>query len=358
MAAEWVIERTEHPRLPFRIRIIQGGRTLLAVRAAAPWPGPGQNIFCLPEHLPSEEAPFEAIERVPVLHLARVGRKLTVALDRGTRKRCEFLSVERPGHDGQVRRQLFFRTESAIRAHRSRTRAELVGDGPGLTVVVDSAERYPWRFPGAQVRRRRLMAGDYALLQGERVTATVERKSLDNLLGDIGSLQTLHQHLALLAAQPSPALVIEAQYADFLDDHHVGGRWPVAYLARVLAELAALHPTLPIVYAGNRKLANLWCQRFFTACALRDTAPQLELVREAVVGYHAEPVAGMDAQVRQAIHTLERDFSVTELRQQFPDVPAPRIARILQRLRAEGRLVAVGRGRGTRWRRPEGDSTG
>lgn len=353
MAAEWVVERTAHPRLPFRIRIIQGDRTLLSVQAAAPWPGPGQNIFCLPDRLPVESASSEVIERAAVLHLARVGRKLTVALDRGSRKRCEFLSVERPGRDGQVRRQLFFRTESAIRAHRSRTRAELVGDGPVLTVVIDSAERYPWRFPGAVVRRRRLMAGDYALLQGERVTATVERKSLDNLLGDIGALQALHQQLALLAAQPSPALVIEAQYADFLDDHHVGGRWPVAYLARVLAELAALHPALPIVYAGNRKLANLWCQRFFTACALRDTAPQLELVREAIVGYHAEPVVGVDEQIRQAVHAIDGDFSVTELRRRFPDVPAPRIARVLQRLRAEGRLVAVGRGRGTRWRRPE-----
>ena len=79
------------------------------------------------------------------------------------------------------------------------------------------------------------------------------------------------------------ALVVEAQYGDFLDEKRVRGRWPVAHLGQVLAELSALHPRLPIVFAGNRKMANHWTARFFAACRAGDALPQLELVRETLV---------------------------------------------------------------------------
>jgi len=129
--------------------------------------------------------------------------------------------------------------------------------------VVDSGERYPWRFPGAAVERRKLPVGDYALLDGERAAAVVERKSYDNLLSEVGAIQALHQQLADLASRPPAALVIEADYRDFLDPARLQGRWPPAHLAWVLAEVTALHPGLPVIYAGNRKLANLWTYRFF-----------------------------------------------------------------------------------------------
>jgi hypothetical protein len=241
--------------------------------------------------------------------------------------------------------------ESAIRAHRSRTRAELVGPGPLLVVVVDAAERYPWRFPGATVLRRRLMAGDYALLDGERVVATVERKSFDNLLGDVGALQALHHQLAQLASQPGPALVIEAQYGDFLDDRRLAGRWPASYLARVLAELSALHPGLPIIYAGNRKLSNLWCQRFFAASATREASPQLDLVREVMAAYHPHREEGVDDRIRQAAMAARGPFGFGDIAEQFPGVLSARVPRLLRQLRAEGTLTSTGRGRGTRWQR-------
>jgi hypothetical protein len=305
MSAVWTVERTGHPRFPFRIAIEQEGRRILAVRAQSAWPGPGQQIFCLREHSLDPDEPLTPLERVPVAHLGKVGRKLTVVLDRANRKRCEFLAVEKHKNDGTPLEQIFFRTESGIRAHRSRSRMELLPDNQLLTIAIDSGERYPWRFPGAVIRRRRLAAGDYALLEEERPVAVVERKSFDNLLGDFGALQ-------------------------------------------------ALHPRLSIVFAGNRKLANVWCHRFFVACRTREASPQLSLVRETLAGYEPTPRGlPFDDQVRDAaLHQLPDPFAFRELADRFPDVPAARVRRVLEQMGREGLLEAIGRGRGRRYGRP------
>lgn len=348
MTALWIVERTGSRRFPFRVSIEQGGRLVVAFRVQTRWPGPGQQVFCLRERELDGAEALEEVERVPVAHLGRVGRKLTVTLDRPTRKRCEFLVIRKERRDGSgAYEQVFFRTQSAIRAHRSRTRVELGARDVPLTVVVDSAERYPWRFPGAVVRRRPLAAGDYALLEGERVTAVVERKSFDNLLTDVGAIQALHQQLADLASHDRAALVIEAQYGDFLDPARVRGRWPPAHLARVLGEIAALHPRLPIVFAGNRKLANLWAQRFFRAVAAGAEAPPLELPLAVAARYDESPrEPGIDARIREAaLHELPSPFRAARLDERFPGVPGTRVRRVLAQLEREGRIARTGPGR-------------
>ncbi|HUF35688.1 MAG TPA: ERCC4 domain-containing protein [Gemmatimonadales bacterium] len=354
MTATWILERTASPRFPFRLSIEQNGRLIFAVRAQATWPGPGQQIFCLRERELDPAEPLEPLERVPVAHLTRLGRKLTLVLDRASRKRCELLVVQRPRRDGTgTDEQVFFRTESGIRAHRSRTHLELAPPGSALAVVVDTAERYPWRFPGAVVERRKLAVGDYALLDGERVAAVVERKSFENLLAEVGAIQALHQQLADLASHEAAALVIEADYRDFLDPARLAGRWKPAHLARVLAELAALHPTLPIVYAGNRRLANLWTGRFFAAVAARRADAGSELVRELELRYEPAPrAAGLDEQIRIAVlEELPAGFAFAELAARFGDTPRARLRRVLQQLLREGRVVRTGQGRASRWER-------
>lgn len=350
----WLVERTANPRFPFRISIEQRGRTVIAVRARAPWPGPGENIFCVRERELDPDEPLEPVERVPVATLTRVGRKLAVVLDRPQRKRCEFLAVEKERRDGSgTYEQVFFRTESGIRAHRSRTRVELRTAPAGLAVVIDSAERYPWRFPGASVARRRLAVGDYGLMLDDRLIAIVERKSFDNILGDIGSIQALHHQLADLASFPVSALVIEAEYRDFLDPGRLQGRWPAAHVARVLGELSALHPRLPIVYAGNRKSANAWTHQFFLSLASRGEASSPQLVLEAVARYDAMPrEAGLDEQIREtALRAIPSPFTTAELAVRFPDAGVVRVRRVIEQLRGEGLVGRMGAGRGTRWQR-------
>ena len=355
MTAFWIVERAPSRRFPFRVSIEQGERLVAAFRTQARWPGPGQQVFCLRERDFDPAEPLDEVERVPVAHLTQVGRKLAVTLDRPNRKRCEFLVVKKEKRDGGSYEQVFFRTESGIRAHRSRTRVELKGHEAPLHVVVDSGERYPWRFPGATVERRKLQAGDYALLVGERIVAVVERKSFDNLVGDLGAVQALHQALADLASHETAALVVEAQYRDFLDANRLAGRWPPEYLARVLAEVAALHPRLPVIFAGNRKLANVWTERFFRAVATRRTSPELELPLMVAARYDQAPRGpGLDGEIRQAVvRDLPSPFRYAELAQRFPGVPAQRLRRVVVALKQEGRLVREGAGPAARWIRTE-----
>ena len=359
VAALWIVERTGSRRFPFRVSIEQRGRLVVAFRVQARWPGPGQQVFCLRERELDAAEPLEEMERVPVAALSRVGRKLAVTLDRSQRKRCEFLAVRKQRRDGSGSyEQVFFRTQSGIRAHRSRARVELGATHAPLVVVVDSAERYPWRFPGAVVRRRPLAAGDYALFAGERVAAVVERKSFDNLLNDVGAIQALHQQLADLASHDRAALVIEAQYGDFLDATRVRGRWPPAHLARVLGEIAALHPRLPVVFAGNRRLANVWTERFFHAVSAGAEAPPLEL--PLVVAARYEPGGrgpGIDALIREAVlGELPSPFRSAQVVARFAEVGPARVRRVLAQLEREGRIARTGpgrHGRAVQWARVE-----
>jgi hypothetical protein len=354
MPARWRVERTQSPRFPFRIAIEQDGRLLFAVRAQSEWPPPGGQIFCLREreHDPGEA--LELVETVPIASLHRVGVKLAVVLDRPRRKRCEFLSLRRERKDGSGSyEQVFFRTESAVRAHRSRGRVELVGRH-ALEIAIDLRERYPWRFPGARVSRRELPVGDYALLHDGAIVAVAERKSLENLLSDIGAIRALHQGMAELARQPRAAVVVEAQYADLLDPSRTGA-WPPNHVARVAAELAALHPRLPFVFAGNRKLANVWTERWFAAVAADLAADAPLFVSDVLARYEpaeATARAGLDERIRRAaLVEVASPFRVGELRALVPGADALRVARVLRALRREGRLRLDGTRGGARWSR-------
>lgn len=352
MSATWIVERTTNRRFPYRVSIEQNGRLLVAVRAQSSWPGPGQQVFCLRELELDAAEPLEPVERVPVAHLTRVGRKLAVVLDRPTRKRCELLAVRKPYRDPArgTHEQIFFRTESGIRAHRSRTRAEIRTGDVAISVAVDSAEKYPWRFPGATVERRKLRSGDYTLTDDGRVVAVVERKTFDNLLADLGAVQALHHQLADLASHERAALVVEAQFGDFLDPGRLRGRWPAAFVEKVLVELTAMHPKLPIVFAGNRKLANRWTHQFFLAVASQAEDPQISLVREVGGRYELEPrTEGLDGEISAAVLAEQEPFELAALARRFPHVPQTRVRRVLNELRRQGRATCTGRGRAARW---------
>ncbi|MFM7143460.1 MAG: ERCC4 domain-containing protein, partial [Alphaproteobacteria bacterium] len=339
----WVLRESADGKFPYRLSIEQGRERLLALRVRDRWPGPGMQVFCLRDEEPAGEDAAEPIERVPVASLKRLGRKLSVVLDRPTRKRCDFLFLERAYKSGEGRyEQIFWRTEQALRAHRSGARPQLRDGREPLEIAIDSAERYPWSFEGSQAVRRRLAVGDYALLVEDRVAAVVERKSFENMLAEIVTLGVLHQKLGELESHPNAVLVVEAQYGDFLDPSRLvrAGKWTPAYLARVLGEIAAVHPKLQVVYAGNRKLANTWAQAFFASVAarLRDPAPLL--VAEAVAGFGQRPSgAGLDERIRLVVlHELPESFTVEEVRRQVSEAGTERVRRVRSTMREEGRV--------------------
>jgi len=265
----WTLERCPNPRFPYRIRIeAPDGRELLRLRAQDRWPAAGHNVFCLredPSVGPAEAG--EELERVAVLAMQRRGVRVSVVLDRGRYKRCDFLFLRRPYKEqpDQTYERVFWQTQTSMSQRRPKVApAALRAGGAAMHVVIDSGERYPWRFPGSMTERARLPAGDYALVRDGKVLAVVERKTFANLLADFGVLPLLHQRLLELSANRFNALVVEAAYEDFLNPRRTHHFTP-SFCAAAIAELYAAHPSLRVVFCANRKTANAWTASFFRA---------------------------------------------------------------------------------------------
>lgn len=347
--ATWKIEKATDSKFPFRISVEQGSRALLVLRAQDRWPAPGGQVFCLREKAFDPAEPLELVEQVPVTTLTRFGKKLSLVLDRPLNKRCDFLFLTKPfkNRPGEYE-QIFFRTQKSLRQHQSRGRGQLFDQGT-LEVVIDSAERYPWKFVDAQVRREKLPAGDYALLHLARIVAVVERKSFDNMLQDFSKIQILHQTFAELAAFPHSALVIEAQYGDFLVPEKVRPV-QVTRAARLLAEISALHQRVPVIFAGNRKLANEWASGFFAAVSARLNDTATDAIAEAAAGYGASIAENHSSNVRHHIlYECPTRFQAAMVRQRFPQLSAGRMRSILSKMHEEGVLAREGQGAGTWW---------
>ncbi len=370
------MEATYEDRFPFRLWMVEDTSVLLCLRTQERWPGPKGQIFCLRDDPGESESggpeSGAVVERERVVSYRRIGRRLVVSLDRPQRKRCDFLFLSReyknrPGSYEQI----FFRTEHAIRQHRNRGRRELYGQ-PEIEVLIDSAERYPWSFPGAGIRREALPVGDYALVLESKIGAVVERKTFENMVQEVARIRVFHQQLSDLARFPRAALVIEAAYADFSDPKHLAGRYRGGYVARVLAEITALHPRIQIVYAGTRKLAAQWTHGFFTAEAARraqhgdttrlgNAAEQRHATEDSLFVAEGTGETGMDTrahldprvfahEIRSEILSTTGEFRMKELTARHPEVSASRIRRVVAELRDEGRLAASGRASGVRYR--------
>jgi ERCC4-type nuclease len=133
-----------------------------------------------------------------------------------------------------------------------------------LEIVVDSRERYAWKFERQQVsvRRRALTVGDYAVeLDGELV-GVVERKKLAELSANVvdGSLLMT---LADLATARRAAIVVEDRWADVFRLTYVAP----SMVAEMLAAAQVRYPNVPIVFCENRQLAQEWAYRFLGAAA-------------------------------------------------------------------------------------------
>ena len=254
------MERTQNDRFPYRLQITRGDKPWLTLRTQDHWPAAGRHIFCLREEEPPEpDEMLEEIERVDVIALNERGRRTSIVLDRKRYKRCDFLFLKKSykGRPGESYEQIFWLTQRSIEQHRPAFKLVSRRTDTDMFVRIHSNEKYPWRFPGATTERGVISAGDYALMDGDKVLAVVERKTLDNLLADFGTMPVLHQRLAELAAQVNHALVIEASYADFLNPKKVH-HYTSDFCAKAIAELFALHPALRIVFCTNRKVANEW----------------------------------------------------------------------------------------------------
>lgn len=350
----WQVEKTQNPRFPFRICILEDSRAVLALRAQDKWPGQKGNIFCIRESGSQEDGEdLNLIESVPIAFLRRQGKRVEIILDRANRKRCDFLFLKKPSATGELHEQIFFRTQTGLRSHRSKGSPLLYGTEK-LEIVIDSSERYPWRFPAADTSRAKLPTGDYALVWENRYIAVAERKTFENLLHDLYEIRILHQKLSELSSFPNPAVVVEAQYGDFSDKARIGDSLSASHLNRLLAEVSALHPGVQFIFAGNRKLANAWTSRFFAAVRKRiaDSGQNSTEAAQRPPTFVSTPVR-LDLEIRKKI--LEdlaagpRGFSMKELKSDYAEIGTSLLRRIVQQLKREQKIHSVGKSSAARW---------
>jgi hypothetical protein len=256
-------------RLPFLVRLpLPDGQ--LVLKAREPWPRTGA-VYCHPADGEWPEPPerAEIVEQVPVRSCRRRGTAIDLVLDRPREHRSQLVFTRSRG-----REVIFWQSPRTARAARPGVRVpgRRAGGLAELTILVDSRERYPWRFSrqrGVRLVRRALPAGDYAVEDpGGELAAVVERKTLPDLAGSVvdGSLGYL---LAELAALPSAAVVVEDRYGGVFKLEHV----QPGFVADLLGALAVRYPTVPVLFCDTRALAQEWTYRFLGAALAQRVQP-------------------------------------------------------------------------------------
>lgn len=241
--------------LPFLIRLPLG-RDGLVLKARDVWPRTSKLYCHAAEGWPDE---VEVVERVPVRSCERRGAAIDLVLDRGREARSMFVFAKARGRD-----VIFW--QSARTAKQARPNVALPTSraaGQHLQIVVDSHERYAWTFAHQQATttKRALTVGDYAVETVDgTVVGVVERKSLADLVSTLtgGKLRYV---MAALAGVANAALVVEDRYSSVFKLTMVRP----AVVAEGIAEAQVRFPSVPIVFAETRSLAQEWSYRFLGA---------------------------------------------------------------------------------------------
>ncbi len=287
MVEDFVIARNPEPdsTLPFLLRIPLDGGILL--KAKDTWPRTAK-IYC---HRFFDPWPDDAevIERIGVRSCVRRGAAIDLVLDRGRENRSQFVITTIRGG----RQAVFWQTSRTTKQARPRVavstaRAQGLRD---LEILVDSGERYAWRFSEQQAtaRRQGLPAGDYAVTDDDgRILAAVERKSGQDLVTSMTTGKLKYQ-LTELSSLPRAAVVVEVAYGKVLDHPQVR----TSVIADGLAEAQALFPSVPIVFIETRKLAQEWTYRFLAASVVAAAADGFgaDAVTELAPAVPLEPLA-------------------------------------------------------------------
>lgn len=273
-------------RLPYVLRVpAPGGQLVLATREA--WPG-NRDLFCY--ELPDWPEGTEVVEEVAVADCKRNGASVQLTLARRHRRRSLFVWVRK----GE-RTMVFWRSERSMKVSRPGVRVPQARglDSGVLRIVVDTRERYAWRFTGLPVEpeRRSLPVGDYAVFTDEdggdgSLVAVVERKSASEFASDAMSGK-LGLALAELAAQPRAAVVVEGRLSQLLKP---GVSVRPGWLMNLVAGLQAAYPNVPMLFAESPKLGGDLAYRWLAACLkLRDAATE---TRSLAAGLGLDPASG------------------------------------------------------------------
>src|SRR4051812_6304103 len=241
--------------LPFVVEVpLPSGPLVLKVKDT--WPRTAK-IYC--HELPGWPEGAEIVEEVAVRSCARRGVAVDLVLDRARENRSQFVFTTLRGG----RRGVFWQSARTTRKTRPGLRLPTARSAAGpLEIVVDTRERYAWKFAHQQATtiRRALPVGDYAVELNTDVVGVVERKTLPDLSARLvdGGLPIL---LAELASVPRAAIVVEDRWADAFRLAHVSP----AMVSELLAQAQVRYPQVPIVFCETRPLAQEYTYRFLGA---------------------------------------------------------------------------------------------
>jgi hypothetical protein len=241
-------------RLGYLVRLpAQDGDVIL--KAADTWPRT-KALYCHRAEWP--DAP-QIIDAVPVRTCRRRGVAIDLVLERPRENRAQFIFTSARGRD-----VIFWQSPRTTARSRPgiRVPTRRASGLETVTILVDTRERYPYRFDRqhATTQRRALPAGDYGVALDDEIVAVVERKSLDDLAHRLidGSLTYA---LAELATVERAAIVVENRYSALFKLEHV----PSGFAPELLARVQVRYPNVPIVFCDTRPLAEEWTFRFLGA---------------------------------------------------------------------------------------------
>lgn len=242
--------------LAYLIRVpLEGG---LVLRTAGTWPRT-KALYCHP--VPVDEWPEDpdVIERIPLRICARRGAAIDIVAARARENRSQLVFTTARGRDAVFWQSPRTRKQARPRVTVPTARAAGMAE---LEILVDSHERYPYRFQHQQARtaRRALPCGDYGIALDGTLVAAVERKSLPDLVTSLTSGRFRYA-LGELAAVPRAAVVVEDRYSQLFKQDRVRP----SLVADGIAECQVRWPTIPITFCETRSLAEEWTYRYLAA---------------------------------------------------------------------------------------------
>lgn len=242
--------------LPYLLRLPLGPG--LVFRTKGTWPRTSA-LYCHPVGTDEWPDDPDVIEQIPLRACARRGAAIDVVADRSREARSQLVYTRARGREVVFWQAPRTRRQARPDVRLPTARAAGLAD---LQIIVDAHERYPYGFAGQQVTtaRRALPCGDYAVAVEGALVATVERKSLSDLVASLTSGR-LRYALGEMASLPRAAVVVEDRWSEVFKLTRVR---PAA-IADGLAELQVRWPAIPIVFCGSRALAEEWTYRYLAA---------------------------------------------------------------------------------------------
>jgi len=320
---EFVIARNpdESSSLPYLLRIpLASGAVVL--KAKDTWPRTNK-IYCHPADAWPSPDEVDIVERVPARSCVRRGVAVDLVLDRGRENRSQFVFTMARG-----REMVFWQSARTSKQARPGVRVPTArASGQELHLLVDTRERYAWKFAEQQATtaQQALPVGDHAAEVDGRVMAVVERKSVDDLVSTIvgGKLWMLLAELAAFAEDGRvAAIVVEDRYSAIFKLRHVRP----ASIATQLGETAVRYPSVPIVFAETRQLAQEWTFRFLGAAVEHVTKERVgeeraaQLVPAGSVPHRAPTTAEVRSWAsEQGLHVSDRGRIAADVMRAYLD---------------------------------------